>query len=296
MNDLVSLQNRAMAAIKKFQEIESFEDLKMWLLQGRGMSPETYNSYLESIKQFYKLFDGLHPLQWTPAHIEEFYDVIRAKNSIRTAQIRISGIKRVCKNIKEIMPFWDDPFDVMPERVKSKLKAGERGKKKIALYKTELHAVLHHLKQDETLKGKQNLAMILTLVTTGLRAAELCNLTYDDLEHDPDLDIWYLKGVGKGNKPFHVEVHPDAVESAAAAFKARFKREWKQGDFLFWSLENYHGKPPVRMNKSVLWIRLRDITKDLILNNVINKNIKINGSFLRRVYKNNGYRYVDIFK
>ena len=284
MNDLVSLQNKALEAIKHFQEIKSFEDLKMWLMQGRGLSPETYNSYMEAVKQFYTLFNGLHPLQWTPAHIEEFYDVIKKKNSIRTAQIRISGIKRICKNIKELMPFWDNPFDVMSESVKTKLATGEKGKKKIALYKKELQAVLDYLKSDNTLKAKQNYAMIMTLVTTGLRAQELCNLEYDSLEHDPDSDIWYLKGIGKGSKPFHVEVHPDAVQAAHTAFTARFKRDWKQGDFLFWSLENYHGKPPVRMNKSVLWIRLKDIGNQLKDQGLIRKELEFSAHLFRRSY------------
>ena len=284
MNDLITLQNRALEAIKKFQEIESFEDLKLWLLQGRGLSDNTYSSYLEAVKQFYILFDGLHPLQWTPAHIEEFYDNVRRKNSISTASLRIAGIKKVCGNIKELMPFWDNPFDIMNSSVQSKLSAGEKGKKKLALYKKELQAVLEHLKEDNSLKGKQNLAMVLTLVSTGLRAAELCNLTYDDLEYDSDSDLWYLKGIGKGDKPFYVEVHPDAVQASFEAFRAKFNRDWQQGDFLFWSLENYHGKPPVRMNKSTLWIRLRDIGQELKAQGLIRKDIEFSAHLFRRTF------------
>ena len=74
------------------------------------------------------------------------------------------------------------------------------------------------------------------------------------------------------------------MESAAAAFKARFKREWKQGDFLFWSLENYHGKPPVRMNKSVLWIRLRDIGDQLKRSGLIRKEIEFSAHLFRRTF------------
>lgn len=284
MNDLVSLQNKAMETIKKFQQVESFQDLKLWLFQGKGQSRHTYAAYLEAVKQFYTLFDGLHPLQWTPAHIEEFYDHILSKNSRATADLRIAGLKKICSNIKELMPFWENPFDIMSESVKSKLTAGERGKRKLALYKKELQATLEFLKKDTTLKGKQNYAMVLTLVTTGLRAAELCSLNYNSLEHDPDTDIWYLKGIGKGNKPFYQEVHPDAVNASLEAFRARFKRDWKQGDALFWSLENYHGKPPVQMNKAVLWRRLHDIGLQLKAQGLIRKEIEFSAHLFRRTY------------
>lgn len=284
MNDLVSLQNKAFEAIKKFQEINSFQDLELWLLNGRGLSQNTYKTYLEAVKQFYNYYEGLHPLQWTPAHIEKFYDHVRERNGISTASLRISGIKKICSNIKEQLPFWDNPFDIMPESVQSKLKTTEKGKKKKALYKRELQAVIDHLKADPTLKGKQNLAMILTLVTTGLRAAELCELHYGSIEHDPDSDIWYLTGIGKGNKPFHVEVHPDAVRAAHDAFKARFKRDWKQGDYLFYSLENYHGKPPARINKSTLWVRLRDIGNQLKEKGLIRQDIEFSAHLFRRTF------------
>lgn len=284
MNDLVALQNKAMEAIKKFQSIESFDDLELWLLNGRGLSQNTYKTYLEAVKQFYRYFEGLHPLQWTPAHIEKFYDHVREKNGISTAYNRIAGIKKICSNIKEQMPFWESPFDIMPESVQTKLKASEQGKKKKALYKKEARAVLEHLKADTTIKGQQNYAMVYTLLTTGLRAAELCNLHYGSIEHDPDNDIWYLTGIGKGNKPFHVEVYPEAVRAIHAAFKARFKRDWKQGDYLFYSLENYHGKPPARMNKSTLWVRLRDIGSKLKEKGLVRQEIEFSAHLFRRTF------------
>ena len=77
-----------------FARIHSFKDIETELLKGAGLSPATYASYLEAVKQFYSFTSGLHPLSARPCHVESWYDdMIKrglARNSART---RVAGLK-----------------------------------------------------------------------------------------------------------------------------------------------------------------------------------------------------------
>jgi integrase len=143
--------------------------------------------------------------------------------------------------------------------------------------------VLAYLAKDKSQKGLQNRAIVLTLFTTGLRAQELCDLTWDNLHHDTDRDKWYLTGIGKGSKPFNQEVHPDAVQAILDAFLGKFKAMPSDGP-IFTSLSNYPGKKPSKLSKAVLWLRLKDIGDALKDAKVIRQDIEFSAHLFRRSY------------
>lgn len=288
MNDLIieksTIHEWAMKTAQAFQDIQSFEDIERLFLRDQGLSGNTYSAYRASVQSCYTHLAGLHPLQWTPPEIESYYDHERKRNGIATASLRISGLKNFCKTIQARLPFWPNPFDVMSEKTKRKLSTPPKPTQKAALYGAELRAVLAELAANTTLKGEQNRAIILTLVTTGLRAQELCDLNGSSLEHDPDSDIWYLAGVGKGSKPYRQEIHPDAVSGILGAFRRRMNRDPRPDDPLFISLESYNGKKPERLTKQVLWIRLRAIGDDLKARGIIRREIEFSAHLFRRTY------------
>lgn len=266
-----------------FQSIRTWKDLEVWILQGQGLAGNTYDAYAQALRQFYEFTEGLHPKQWTPEYIEAFYDQIRRKYSIATAYNRMEGLKNICRAIQRRIPWYQSPFDSMNEKTKAKLSTTPRGKKKSALYQKELNAVYEHLQRDGSLYNQQNLSMILTLVTTGLRAYELCNLTWGDLEHDTDQDTWYFTGIGKGNKPFTVEIHPKAVNMIFATFRRQFKRDPRPEEAVFWSAIPYNGKYQP-MKKSSLWVRLRDIGNALKRKGKIRQSIQFSAHLFRRTW------------
>lgn len=275
---MVNLQEKALQAVKSFGEIGSFKDLEMWLMKGQGLSNNSYKTYMQAVKLFYEHVGGLHPLQWTPAHIEDFYDAQREKNGIGTAYNRIAGLKNLCKSIKAQLPFWESPFDIMSEKTKSKINTTAKGQKKKALYVNEVRGVFEYLAADTSLKGLQNHAIILTLFTTGLRAQELCDLTYDSIEHDTDTGAWYLSGIGKGSKPYQVEVWPQAIEKIKEAFRAQFGRDLRPGEPLFYNLRG------TRMQKPAMWTRMKSVEKVLKNGGVIRHDIEFSAHLFRRSY------------
>ncbi len=200
MNDLISPERAGKAlsqiqtyfpnifeALKKaqsvFEHIHNFEDVETFLLRGAGLSPNTYRSYLTAVKQLYEHTEGLNPLQITPGHIEAFYDELARRVDRNTACLRIRGLKRFFAGVSRIVPGYISPFEVMEERLTKKLNRTKKGNRtKKALNKGESRDLLAWLQKDQTVKGQADYAIVLMLLTSGLRAAELCQLHWGDLE------------------------------------------------------------------------------------------------------------------
>lgn len=269
---------------RPFDQIESWRDLELWLLQGQGLSPHTYyGAYLTALKQFYRYSEGLHPLQWTPELVESFYDALRLGRSRATAYLRMEGMKHICRRIALRIPWFTDPFLIMSGKTKAKLAAAPRGVKKTALYQSELDAVLSHLKADGSLKARQTLAMIAVLVTSGLRAQELCELAADSVEHDTDSGRWYLSGIGKGGKPFHVEVHPRAISLAFSVFRSQFGRSPRRGEPLFYGAILREGRYRP-MKRAALWARMHELGEELKRERKIRSQVQFSAHLFRRTW------------
>ena len=138
--------------------------------------------------------------------------------------------------------------------------------------------MLTWLKKDRSLMGLQNRAIILTLLTTGLRAQELCNLQSKDLEVDTDTEMMYVNGIGKGEKPFRQEIHANAVYAIGEAFKAKFKRDPRPSEYLL------HSNGTGRLQKGIMWIRLSEIGKALKSAGVIRSDVEFSAHLFRRTY------------
>lgn len=287
MNDLALLQQarermprlfkNGIETLEVLLNIKSFEDVERTFLKGAGLSPHTYSSYLTAIKQFYE-FMGSMPTETLPADIESFYDHLVKTTSRNTAYVRIEGLKKFFKNARLQIPWISDPFDIMNEVLKSKLSKTLKGQKKKALYLKEIRGTLKYINQDKTIMGLQNKAIILSLLTSGLRAQELCNLQGSDLEHDTDSDRWYVSGIGKGEKPFKQEIHPTAVKAIMRAFKEKHHRAPRGSDFLL------HSNGTGRLMKSIMWIRLAETGKKLKSAGIIRQDLEFSAHLFRRSY------------
>jgi hypothetical protein len=76
MNDLIVSADMAQSfptlfeGLRKVQDIlgsiQSFADIERVFLQGAGLSPNTYRSYLQAVRQFYAFTKGKHPLSRSP--------------------------------------------------------------------------------------------------------------------------------------------------------------------------------------------------------------------------------------
>ena len=227
--------------------------------------------------------DGLNPLQVIPADLERFYDHVREKVNLNTAYQRIKGLKKFFSNICKTIPFYTSPFDILDKKLDRKLcktKKGNRTKK--ALSKQELQDLLRYLKQDTGIKGLQNYAIVLFLVTSGLRSHELCQLRFKDIEYFEGK--YTVNFIGKGSTEAEQEIRPDAIEAVNQAFTAQFNRAGQPEDYLFNTLESYKNKPKTRISKSVLWDRIHKIGVAVKAEGIIKRDVQFSAHLFRRTF------------
>jgi len=183
-----------------FDSIHSFEDIENVFLKGLGLSINTYKSYLEAIKQFYHFTNGLNPIQCTDKHIENFYDYLIEKGlDTATASLRIAGLRKFFLQVKKVIPFYSSPFELMNDRLKRKLSFQKKGNKKTKyLTESEVKRLLEWLDRDKSPNSFLNYCIVFMLVTSGLRAAELLQLRWKDIEYFEG--EWTASFIGKGGK------------------------------------------------------------------------------------------------
>jgi len=88
-------------------------------------------------------------------------------------------------------------FEITSETLNRKLNRSKRRyRTKQALTKAELKTLLVWLREDRSIKGLENYAIVLTLVTSGLRASELCQLNWGDLYCEDGRYTAYFAGKG----------------------------------------------------------------------------------------------------
>ncbi len=283
LSNFPGLEEGLKKALSVFGKIKTFEDVEIHLLRGQGLAPGTYRTYLTAVKQLYQFTDGLSPLQISKGHIEKFHEYLAKHVSMKTACVRMAGLKNFFKGIEELVPLFQSPFRGMSDKLKKKL--GQTGTSKLgkALYKKELNTFLNFIKRDESVKGLENFAMMRMLIATGLRAAELCGLSWQDLEEDPDEGIWYCIGIGKGSKPFRQEIAlSGVVEAIHTYFRAHFHREPKSEEPLFFTMSSNHHDPPLRMNPVTLYNRVREMGEKVKAAGLIKREITWSPHLMRR--------------
>lgn len=228
MNDLQAyFPNQQIANMYRLLEVNTWEDVRREFFLGEGKSRETIKSYLVAAKQYFEFCDGLHPMQTgTPERIEEFYDSLIARGvTIDTAAIRIRGLKYMYKRIEEKVPFYEGPFDGMNDALKKKITATTKDTaERDALSKREVLAIYKLLKQDTSPIGLRRYALFRFGVTSGLRAQEISDLRWNNLqETDEGIKATF---VGKGRKRRTVYVE----RSAYLAMRKSYWANTEHGD------------------------------------------------------------------
>jgi len=276
-------------ALSIFDSVRSFEDLKRVFLLGEGLSRNTYRNYLQAVKRFYEFTGGLHPLQVQPADIERFYDHVSERADRSTAALHVAGLKKFYAGVKRRVPGYEGPFDTMSEKLKRKLGATKkRTRTKKTLTPDEVRALLSWLRKDTSLKGLEHYALVLILVTSGLRGEELCSLRWADLEYFEGR--WNACFIGKGNRPAEQELYTPAVEACRAYFKKAFGREPRVEDALFWTVPAYRGDQPRPMAYPTLWYRIHTLGLRAKKEGVIKRDVVISPHLFRRTYATCLYR------
>lgn len=293
MNDLIVSADMAQAfpflvqGLRKAQSIldriRSFEDVERVFLQGAGLSPNTYRSYLQAVKQFYAFTEGKHPLQVTPGDIEAFYDHLAQGVDRNTAYLRIRGLKKFFEGIRRVLPIYTSPFEIMSEKLHGKLNRTKKGNRtKKALSVAELRALLAWLQEDRTPRGLEDYAIVFMLSTSGLRASELCQLRWQDLDYSDG--TWTARFTGKGSLAAEQELYGPAVESCRLYFRAAMHRDARPEDALFWTSPAVPGGQPAPVRYHVLWHRVRQVGARARGAGILKRELQFSPHLFRRSY------------
>lgn len=235
MNDLQAyFPNNQLKNLADDLTINTWDDFARRFLLGGGNSPQTYRSYLAACKQFYEFTGGLHPMQaGTPEWIEQWYDSL--SGDLNTKHLRIAGLKFMYRKIQERFPFYTSPFEIMGEVLQAKLNRSKRDEsEKDALTEKEYKALLAMLAKDTALKGYQNYALIRFGVTSGMRAAELVNLRWENISKGET--GYRCTFMGKGSKVRTIQLEEAAVRAVRKAYRERWGKQPQPTDKVFHAL------------------------------------------------------------
>jgi integrase/recombinase XerD len=188
------------------------------------------------------------------------------------------GLKRFFNGIKKLAPGYVSPFEVMDDRLARKLSRTKRSRTKKALTVREIQDLLSWLRKDQSSQGKTNYAVVFMLVTSGLRAAELCSLRWKDLSCVDG--TWTGRFTGKGEKEAEQELYPSAV-------KACEEQRRNGGEYLFYSHQwdtanrSWSWEP---LKPHGLWFKISQIGKKARVEGVIRRDLQFSPHLFRRSY------------
>jgi integrase len=169
----------------------------------------------------------------------------------------------------------------------NRTKKGNRTKK--TLTPVEVKRLLSWLSEDETEYGLENYAIVYMLVSSGLRAAELAQLKWKNL--DLLEGKWTACFVGKGGKEAEQELYEPALRACTEYFKASFVRVPKPEDHLFYTVPSYPGdKGRPLIKHQTLWVRIKKIGIAAREAGIIQREIDFSPHLFRRAYATGLYK------
>jgi integrase len=168
----------------------------------------------------------------------------------------------------------------------NRTKKGNRTKK--ALTKDEIKATLANLSENGTVKGLENYVIVFMLVTSGLRADELLQVRWGNLEH-PD-GRWTAVFTGKGDKEAEQELYPAAGKASGAYFKKAFGRDPRPDDAIFNTMPAFPGETPRPLQYHTLWRRTQEIGAELREAGILKRELQFSPRLFRRSRQRRGTR------
>jgi len=146
----------------------------------------------------------------------------------------------------------------MSEKLKGKLSRSKHNEsERDAFTEKEYQRVLAMLKADRSAKGLTDYALFRLGCTSGLRAAELAGLKWENLTEADGL--YRATFTGKGSKVRTVQVEPEAYRAAVAAFRKRYRRKPTGNDYVFNGLATGRAAGRAGMTMATVYSRVKGI-------------------------------------
>ena len=187
-----------------------------WAVSLDGVSENTKRSYARSIKSF------MVYLAETGIQNPQKRDIISYKESLLAAGKKPSTVNAYLIAVKSFFK-WAEEEGLYPD-VSRNVKAVKTDKKsnKAYLSQKQVKRIISSV-DTGSLKGKRDKAMLMLMVTTGVRTTEVMNANIEDMKLQGDEFVLYVLGKGRTTKGEYVKLSSMTKQAIDEYLEARGK-------------------------------------------------------------------------
>lgn len=238
MNHLMNISHQVTPTLTR--------DLYQRYIEFLDASPRTVEAYSKNLKRFFEWMQIQGILQPKRGDILAYRDYLQAEKSANTAQVYMVSVRLFFK--------WTASEGLYPN-VAENIKGAKVGKehKKDHLTSNQAKSILDAIDQS-TEQGSRDYAMMLLMLTGGLRTIEVVRSQVKDLRTLGDTTVLYIHGKGRDEKDDYIKIAP-VVEKAIRKYLS-LKGTVKPEDYIFTSTSNNN------KGKGLTTRSIRSIVKD----------------------------------
>jgi site-specific recombinase XerD len=268
---------------------KSLTDKYQDYLIGQGKSPNTVKAYGRDVGAFATWWEGAYgqtfnPQAVTPPDIQEYRGyLVSGGSKPATVNRKLIALRRFFAWLKRDQQVTDSPFEVL-EKV---LVKEQRDTAPRWLTRQEQLALMRAVRSGES---QRDLAIVQTLLGTGLRISELAALTVSDAEISDRKGILYVRA-GKGSKARQI---PLDKQTRQALVNYLEERQGNGSDRLFLGQRGPISEPGINylVTKYAYQARLEDCTSHTLRHSFA-KNLVDAGTPLDQVATLLGHESLD---
>jgi integrase/recombinase XerC len=208
-------------------------------------SQNTVRTYRGSLKQWFLYLRQNQIVQPTAETVRQYRDQLQ-KNGKKPTTVKnyIIAVKRFFQ--------WTEEAGLYPDVAKH-IKSGRLSKnfKRDYLTGSQARQILNHIDRS-TVKGKRDYAMLVTMLTMGLRTIEVTRANIEDIRTKGNTTVLYVQGKGHDEKDDLIRM-PQHVESAIRDYlSVRRAKDLSEPLFTSTSNHNANGRMTTRSIRRVV--------------------------------------------
>lgn len=181
---------------------------------------KTIETYTRAIRQFLQFLQDHNISQPKREDILFYKEELSRNKKASTVNAYLMAVKQFFK--------WADLEGLYPDISKNiKSKKIEEGFKKDYLTTAQVKKLLNSIDRS-SIGGLRDYAILILMITTGLRTIEIVRANVEDLRNVADFKALYIQGKGKTEKTAYIKITPPVEEAIGAYLKARGSVDSKQ--------------------------------------------------------------------
>lgn len=208
-------------------------------------TPNTVRTYRGSLKQWFIYLRQNHIVQPTAETVRQYRD------QLQTDGKKATTVKNYIIAIKRFFA-WTEEAGLYPNIAKH-IKSGHISKnfKKDYLTGSQARQILNSIDRS-TVKGKRDYAMLVTMLTMGLRTIEVTRANIEDIRTKGNTTVLYIQGKGHDEKDDLIRM-PQHVESAIRDYlSVRKANDLSEPLFVSTSNHNANGRMTTRSIRRIV--------------------------------------------